>query len=47
MQTIGTTFKNIREERNLLLEDLTKKTGISKAVLSRIEMVNDCQLENR
>ena len=37
MQTIGTTFKNIREERNLLLEDLTKKTGISKAVLSRIE----------
>jgi DNA modification methylase/DNA-binding Xre family transcriptional regulator len=37
MQTIGTTFKNIREERKLLLEDLTKKTGISKAVLSRIE----------
>jgi transcriptional regulator with XRE-family HTH domain len=37
MQTIGTTFKNIREERNLLLEDLTQKTGISKAVLSRIE----------
>ena len=37
MQTIGTTFKNIREERNLLLEDITKKTGISKAVLSRIE----------
>ena len=37
MQTIGTTFKNIREERKLLLEDLTQKTGISKAVLSRIE----------
>ncbi|MBC7749534.1 MAG: helix-turn-helix domain-containing protein [Methylotenera sp.] len=37
MQTIGITFKNIREERKLLLEDLTKKTGISKAVLSRIE----------
>jgi site-specific DNA-methyltransferase (adenine-specific) len=37
MQTIGTTFKNIREERKLLLEDITKKTGISKAVLSRIE----------
>jgi site-specific DNA-methyltransferase (adenine-specific) len=37
MQTIGTTFKNIREERKLLLEDLSKKTGISKAVLSRIE----------
>ena len=37
MQTIGTTFKNIREERKLLLEDITKRTGISKAVLSRIE----------
>ena len=37
MQTIGTTFKNIREERNLLLEDITKETGISKTVLSRIE----------
>lgn len=37
MHTIGTTFKNIREERNLLLEDITKRTGISKAVLSRIE----------
>lgn len=37
MQTIGEIFKNIREERNLLLEDITKKTGISKTVLSRIE----------
>jgi len=37
MKTIGTTFKNIREERNLLLDDISKKTGISKAVLSRIE----------
>lgn len=37
MQKIGTTFKNIREERNLLLEDIAKRTGISKAVLSRIE----------
>ena len=37
MQTIGTTFKNIREERNLLLENVSKKTSISKAVLSRIE----------
>ena len=37
MQTIGTTFKNIREEHNLLLEDITKETGISKTVLSRIE----------
>lgn len=37
MQTIGTTFKNIREERKLLLEDVTKKTGINKTLLSRIE----------
>lgn len=37
MQTIGATFKNIREESNQLLEEVTKKTGISKAVLSRIE----------
>lgn len=37
MQTIGSTFKNIREERRLLLEDVTKKTGINKTLLSRIE----------
>jgi DNA modification methylase/DNA-binding XRE family transcriptional regulator len=37
MQTIGSTFKNIREDRNLLLENVTQKTGISKTVLSRIE----------
>lgn len=37
MQTIGSIFKKIREERNLLLESVTQKTGISKAVLSRIE----------
>ena len=37
MQTIGLTFKEIREKRNLLLEDISKKTGISKTVLSRIE----------
>lgn len=37
MQTIGMTFKTIREEKKLLLENVTKKTGISKAVLSRIE----------
>src|SRR5690554_1664044 len=37
MQTIGTTFKNIREERKLLLEDVTQKTGINKTLLSRIE----------
>lgn len=37
MQTIGSTFKEIRERRGLLLESVTKKTGISKTVLSRIE----------
>lgn len=37
MKTIGSTFKEIREERQLLLENVTKKTGISKTVLSRIE----------
>lgn len=37
METIGTTFKNIREKKNLLLENVTQKTGISKTVLSRIE----------
>jgi DNA modification methylase/DNA-binding XRE family transcriptional regulator len=37
MQTIGSTFKNIREQRKLLLEDVTKKTGINKTLLSRIE----------
>ncbi len=37
MQTIGLTFKTIREEKCLLLEDVTKWTGINKTVLSRIE----------
>src|SRR5690606_24642942 len=37
MKSTGTTFKNIREERKLLLEDVTKKTGINKTLLSRIE----------
>lgn len=37
MQTIGTTFKTIREEKRLLLENVTQRTGISKTVLSRIE----------
>lgn len=37
MQTIGSIFKEIRENRKLLLEDVTQKTGISKTVLSRIE----------
>lgn len=37
MQTIGSTFKNIREERRLVLENVTKETGINKTLLSRIE----------
>lgn len=37
MQTIGSTFKDIREKRGLLLEDVTQKTGINKTLLSRIE----------
>ncbi len=37
MLSIGNTFKNIREEQKLLLEDVTKKTGINKTSLSRIE----------
>ena len=37
MISTGTTFKNIREEQKLLLEDVTKKTGINKTLLSRIE----------
>src|SRR5690606_3977842 len=37
MLSIGNTFKNIREEQKLLLEDVTKKTGINKTLLSRIE----------
>ncbi len=37
MQTIGSTFRKIREEKNLLLENVSEKTGISKTVLSRIE----------
>lgn len=37
MQTIGSTFKEIREKRKLLLGNVTQKTGISNTVLSRIE----------
>ena len=37
MRTIGETFKNIREEHKLLLEEVTKETGINKTLLSRIE----------
>ena len=37
MQTIGSTLKKIREEKKLLLQDVTIKTGINKTLLSRIE----------
>jgi|GEM_PF-141672 len=37
METIGQTFRTIREERQLYLEDVKKKTGINKTLLSRIE----------
>lgn len=37
METIGETFKTIREERQLYLEDVKAKTGINKTLLSRIE----------
>ena len=37
METIGNTFKSIRENRNLFLEDVKQKTGINKTLLSRIE----------
>ena len=37
MQTIGSTLKTIREDKSLLLQDVTSKTGINKTLLSRIE----------
>lgn len=37
MESIGQTFKNIREKRQLFLESVTQKTGINKTLLSRIE----------
>ncbi|HLW40647.1 MAG TPA: DNA methyltransferase [Brumimicrobium sp.] len=37
METIGKTFKSIREKRDLFLEDVKQKTGINKTLLSRIE----------
>ena len=37
METIGKTFKSIRENRDLFLEDVKQKTGINKTLLSRIE----------
>ena len=45
MQTIGSTLKKIREEKKLLLQDVTIKTGINKTLLSRIE--NDKRLPTR
>lgn len=45
MQTIGSTLKKIREDKNLLLQDVTIKTGINKTLLSRIE--NDKRLPTR
>lgn len=38
--TIGTTLKTIREEKKLLLQDVSNKTGINKTLLSRIETDN-------
>lgn len=37
METIGQTFKKIRKERQLFLEEVNKETGINKTLLSRIE----------
>ena len=45
MQTIGSTLKSIREEKGLLLQDVTSITGINKTLLSRIE--NDKRLPTR
>jgi len=45
MQTIGSTLKSIREEKGLLLQDVTSVTGINKTLLSRIE--NDKRLPTR
>lgn len=45
MQTIGSTLKSIREEKGLLLQDVTTVTGINKTLLSRIE--NDKRLPTR
>lgn len=45
MQTIGSTLKSIREEKGLLLQDVTSITGINMTLLSRIE--NDKRLPTR
>ena len=45
MQTIGSTLRCIREEKSLLLQDVTRVTGINKTLLSRIE--NDKRMPTR
>jgi len=45
MQTIGSTLKKIREDKKLLLQDVTSKTGINNSLLSRIE--NDKRLPTK
>lgn len=45
MQTIGSTLKSIREQKGLLLQDVTGTTGINTTLLSRIE--NDKRLPTR
>jgi transcriptional regulator with XRE-family HTH domain len=37
MQTIGSTLKSIREQKCLLLQEVTSTTGINTTLLSRIE----------
>lgn len=45
MQTIGSTLKSIREQKGLLLQEVTTTTGINMTLLSRIE--NDKRLPTR
>ena len=45
METIGSILKAIRDEKGLLLQDVTTVTGINKTLLSRIE--NDKRLPTR
>ena len=45
MQTIGSTLKSIREEKGLLLQDVTTFTLINNTLLSRIE--NDKRMPTR
>lgn len=45
MQTIGSTLKKIREDKNLLLKEVSKMTGINRTLISRIE--NDKRLPTK